>query len=97
MPTMHETQQSEPKNRELDLAPAAIDAGPTPEHLNLMTQNATILIQNAIMQLALEKIANLDKSLRPLDKANRMREIAVAALKELEPQIHDTENKELQE
>jgi len=97
MPTMHETQQSEPKNREFDLAPAAIDAGPTPEHLNLMTQNATILIQNAIMQLALEKIANLDKSLRPLDKANRMREIAVAALKELEPQIHDTENKELQE
>jgi len=88
-PMKQETQQSKAKTEELDRPADEIGAAPTPEQLNLMTQNAT-------MRMALEKIANLDKSLRPLDKANQMRAIATAALKELEPQtestsqVHDT-------
>lgn len=81
-PIKPETQQSEAKTAESDRPADAIGEAPTPEQLILMTQNAT-------MRIALEKIANLDKSLRPLDKANRMREIAAAALKELQPQVHD--------
>ena len=88
MPTKQETQQSEPRNRELDLAPAAIDAD-TQAHME------KLLLERATMLAALEKIAHLDKSLRPLDKANRMREIAVAALKELEPQVHEAESQEV--
>lgn len=89
MPTMQEKQQSEAKTGQSEMPAGAIATAPTPEQLNLMTQCATML-------MALQKIANLDKSLRPLDKANRMREIAVAALKELEPQLHEAETKDEQ-
>ncbi|MDO8262150.1 MAG: ParB/RepB/Spo0J family partition protein [Gallionella sp.] len=85
MPTEQKTQQSEAQTGLFDIPADAIGAAPTPEHIHLMAENAT-------MRLALEKIAGLDKSLRPLDKANRMRAIAIAAIEELTPHQHDAED-----
>lgn len=83
-PTKPKKQQSEAKPEESAPAPAAIDAERQARMDKLLRDRATMLA-------ALEKIAKLDKSLRPLDKANRMREIAINALKGLEPQTHDAE------